>query len=48
MTRPAAPDLLNAKNWFITVVTLAPGTVALAWAKNLTAKQAKARQPPMS
>jgi hypothetical protein len=45
----AVQDLLSPLNvWFIAVVTLAPGAGALACAKSLTAKQAKARQPPMT
>jgi hypothetical protein len=45
----AVQDLFSPLNvWFIAVVTLAPGAVALALAKNLTAKQAKARRPPMT
>jgi hypothetical protein len=45
----AVQDILSPLNvWFIAVVTLAPGAVALALAKNLTAKQAKARQTPMT
>jgi hypothetical protein len=45
----AVQDLLRPLNvLFITVITLAPGAGALACAKNLTAKQAKARRPPMT
>ena len=45
----AVQNLFSPLNvWFITVITLAPGAVALALAKNLTAKQAKARQTPMT
>ena len=45
----AVQNLFSPLNvWFIAVVTLAPGAVALALAKNLTAKQAKARRPPMT
>ena len=36
----------NVVNWVVMVITLAPGLGALAWAKNLTEKQANARRQP--
>jgi len=33
----------NVANWVATVITLAPGIGALAWAKNLSEKKARAR-----
>lgn len=36
----------NIINWIVMVITLAPGLGALAWAKNLTKKQARARNQP--
>jgi len=34
----------NVSNWIVTVITLAPGLGALAWAENLAEKQANASQ----
>ena len=36
----------NVINWVVTVITLAPGLGALAWAKNLSEKQAHAGNKP--
>lgn len=36
----------NVVNWVVTVITLAPGIGALAWAKNLSEKQSRVRSQP--
>jgi len=36
----------NLVNWIVMVITLAPGLGALAWAKNLSEKQANVRGQP--